>query len=202
MPKFSKKELSEQDICSKYILPAVVGAGWDLQTQIREQYSFTAGRIIVKGKTVMRGEQKRADFVLYHRGHLPLAIIEAKDNKHSVGDGMQQGIEYAEALDIPFVYSSNGDGFLERDRLAQGGLIEREIRLDELPSPDELYARYAKAHGLAPEQEKIIGQEYYQEIGGKPARYYQEVAINRATEAIAKGQGAHDRPGNEGARGR
>ena len=112
MPNFLKKELSEQDICSKFILPALTGAGWDLQKQIREQYGFTAGRIIVRGKTVFRGEKKRADFVLYHRGHLPLAIIEAKDNKHSVGAGMQQALEYAEALDIPFVYSGNGDAFL------------------------------------------------------------------------------------------
>src|SRR3972149_3404647 len=142
MPNFPKKELSEQDICSKYILPALIGAGWDLQKQIREQYSFTAGRIIVRGKTVFRGEKKRADFVLYHRGHLPLAIIEAKDNKHPVGAGMQQALLYAEALDIPFVYSSNGDAFLERDRLAKNGQVEQELKLSSFPPPDKLYQRY------------------------------------------------------------
>ena len=167
MPNFSKKELSEQDICSKFILPALTNTGWDLQKQIREQYSFTAGRIIVRGKTVFRGEKKRADFILYHRGHLPLAIIEAKDNKHPIGAGMQQALEYAEALDIPFVYSSNGDAFFEHDRLVKTEPIEREIRLNEFPSPDMLYNRYVKAKGLVAEQEKVISQDYYQEIDGK-----------------------------------
>ncbi len=188
MPDFSKKELSEQDISSKFILPAIRNAGWDLQKQIREQYSFTAGRITVRGKTVFRGEKKRADFVLYHRGHLPLAIIEAKDNKHPVGGGMQQALEYAEALDIPFVYSSNGDAFLEHDRLTKTELIEHEIKPDEFPSPDALYGRYVKAKGLAIEQEKVISQDYYQEIDGKSPRYFQQVAINRVTEEIVKGK--------------
>lgn len=188
MPDFSKKELSEQDICSKFILPALTNTGWDLQKQIREQYGFTAGRIIVRGKTVSRGEQKRADFVLYHRGHLPIAIIEAKDNNHPVGAGMQQALEYAEALDIPFVYSSNGDAFLEHDRLAKMGTIESELKLSEFPSPDVLYGRFVEAKGLAAEQERIIGQDYFHEIDGKSPRYFQQVAINRATEAIVKGQ--------------
>lgn len=154
MSDFSKKELSEQDICSKYILPALTEAGWDLQKQIREQYSFTAGRITVRGKTVSRGEQKRVDFILYHRGHLPLALVEAKDNKHAVGAGTQQALGYAEALDIPFVYSSNGDGFLEHDRFAKTGAVERELKLNKFPSPDELYSRYIKAKNLVPEQEQ------------------------------------------------
>lgn len=188
MPDFNKKELSEQDICSKYILPALVSAGWDLQKQIREQYSFTAGRITVRGKTVSRGEQKRADFVLYHRGHLPLALIEAKDNTYAVGAGMQQALGYAEALDIPFVYSSNGDGFLEHDRFAKSGAVERELKLDKFPSPDELYNRYIKAKNLAPEQEHVIAQDYYHEVEGKSPRYFQQVAINRATEEITKGK--------------
>lgn len=188
MLDFSKKELSEQDICSKFILPSVVEAGWDLKKQIREQYSFTAGRIIVRGKTVARGEKKRVDFILYHRGHLPLAIIEAKDNKHAVGAGMQQALEYAEAMDVPFVYSSNGDAFLEHDRLATSGTIEREIKLNEFPSPEALYARYLKAKEIIEPQEKIISQDYYQEIDGKSPRYFQQVAINRVTEEIAKGK--------------
>lgn len=188
MPDFSKKELSEQDICSKYILPALTNAGWDLQKQIREQYSFTAGRITVRGKTVFRGEQKRVDFVLYHRGHLPLALIEAKDNTHPVGAGMQQALGYAEALDVPFVYSTNGDAFLEHDRFAKIGVIERELKLNEFPSPEALYGRFVKAKNLAPEQEQIISQDYYHEIDGKTPRYFQQVAVNRATEEIAKGK--------------
>lgn len=187
MPEFSKKELSEQDICSKFILPAIVSAGWDQQRQIREQYSFTAGRIMLRGKTVVRGEKKRADFILYHRNNFPLAIVEAKDNKHSVGSGMQQALAYAEALDIPFVYSSNGDGFLEHNRLG-GTLLERELSLDEFPSPDVLYQKYLKGHELTGDQAKIVDQEYYQELDGKAPRYFQQVAINRAVEAIAKGQ--------------
>ncbi|MBI2639969.1 MAG: DEAD/DEAH box helicase family protein [Candidatus Sungbacteria bacterium] len=188
MPDFSKKELSEQDICSKFILPALTNAGWDLQKQIREQYSFTAGRIIVRGKSVFRGEKKRVDFVLYHRGHLPLAVIEAKDNKHPVGAGMQQALEYAEALDVPFVYSSNGDAFLEHNRLTKTEPMENEFALNEFPSPDALYSRYVKAKGLVADQEKVISQDYYQEIDGKSPRYFQQVAINRATEEIVKGK--------------
>ena len=188
MPDFSKKELSEQDICSKFILPALVKAGWDLQRQIREQYYFTDGRITIRGKTVVRGERKRVDFLLYQHSHLPLALVEAKDNNHSVGAGMQQALGYAEALDAPFVYSSNGDGWLEHDRLAKSGAIERELTLDQFPSPAELSLRYQKAKGLVPEQEQIINQDYYQEIDGRTTRYFQQVAINRTTEAITKGQ--------------
>ena len=107
----SKKAFSERDICSKYITPALLEAGWDLHTQIREEVSFTKGRIIVRGKLHTRGEQKRADYILYHKKNIPIAVIEAKDNKHSVGDGMQQALNYAEALGAPFVFSSNGDAF-------------------------------------------------------------------------------------------
>jgi len=182
------KNLSEQDICSKFILPAITGAGWDLQRQIREQYSFTAGQITVHGQAVSRGEKKRVDFILFYRNHLPLAVIEAKDNRHSIGDGMQQALNYAEALDIPFVYSSNGDAFLEHDRLAKNGQIEQELKLSGFPSPDKLYQRYLKAKGLTGEPEKIISQDYYSEIDGKIPRYFQEVAVNRSTEAIVKGK--------------
>jgi len=127
MTEIDKKTLSEQDICSKYVLPAIVKAGWDLQKQIREQMTFTAGRIIVKGKIAARGEKKRADFIIYHKNNFPIAIIEAKDNNHSVGSGMQQALNYAETLDIPFVYSTNGDAFLEHDRLSKSKQKEMEI---------------------------------------------------------------------------
>ncbi len=116
MTEINKKTLSERDICTKYITLAIAQAGWDVQTQVREEVTFTKGRIIVKGRLVSRGETKRADYILYCKPNIPIALIEAKDNNHSVGSGMQQAIAYAEILDIPFVYSSNGDAFLERDR--------------------------------------------------------------------------------------
>src|SRR3989338_8603829 len=183
----SDKALSEQDITSKYILPALQKAGWDSDTQIREQYTFTAGRIIVRGKTVKRGERKRVDVLLFHKNHYPIAVIEVKDGSHTVGDGMQQGVEYAAALDASFVYSTNGDAFLEHDRLRAEGDIEQELPLDAFPSPQELYARWAKAKKLSPDVEAIVAQDYFEEKDRKP-RYFQEVAINRATEAIAAGK--------------
>ena len=111
-----KKSLSERDICTKFITPALRKAGWDEMTQIREEVHFTKGRIIVRGKLVSRGKGKRADYVLYYKPNLPIALIEAKDNNHAVGDGMQQALDYADTLNIPFVFSSNGDGFLFHDR--------------------------------------------------------------------------------------
>src|SRR5262245_15054419 len=130
----NKKALTETDIRSKFITPALVGtqdAKWDLITQIREEVYFTKGRVIVRGKTVKRGEAKKADYILSFKPNLPLAVIEAKDNNHSVGAGMQQALEYAELLDLPFAYSSNGDAFLEHDRTATSGSVEREIPLDQ-----------------------------------------------------------------------
>ena len=121
-----KKSLSEQDICSKYILPNVLKSGWGLKYQIREQVSFTDGKILVRGKTVSRGERKRVDFILYYKNDLPIALIEAKDNNHSVGAGMEQALGYAESLDIPFVYSSNGDAFIEHDIFSTEGVKERQ----------------------------------------------------------------------------
>lgn len=118
----SKRDLSERDICSKFITPAVLAAGWDLQAQIREEVSFTKGRIIVRGKLVTRGKAKRADYLLYYEPNLPIAIIEAKDNSCAVGDGMQQTLDYAATLDIPFVFSSNGDGFAFHWAVSRGGV--------------------------------------------------------------------------------
>ena len=112
----SKKNLSERDICTQYITPALVMAGWDLQRQVREEVTFTAGKIIVRGKLHSRGAKKRADYILYHKPNIPIAVIEAKDNNHTVSDGMQQALGYAETLDIPFVFSSNGNGFMVHDR--------------------------------------------------------------------------------------
>ena len=184
----NKKDLSERDICSKYITPALINAGWDLERQIREEVTFTDGRIIVRKKLVTRGEKKRADYILYYKANIPLAIIEAKDNKHSVGAGMQQALNYAEILDIPFAFSSNGDAFLEHDRTVKEGKKEREIPLNRFPSPEELWNRYKKAKGITEKEESIVTQEYYFERDGKAPRYYQRIAINRTVEAIAKGQ--------------
>src|SRR5438105_5410492 len=125
----NKKDLSERDICSKFIGPAVKRAGWDGMMQIREEVAFTKGRIIVRGKLVTRGKAKRADYVLYYKPNVPIAIIEAKDNNHPVGDGMQQALDYAQVLDIPFVFSSNGDAFLFHDRTGQHSPVEAELLL-------------------------------------------------------------------------
>lgn len=184
----NKKDLSERDICSKYITPALILSGWDLQKQIREEVTFTDGRVIVRKKLVTRGERKRADYILYYKANIPIAIIEAKDNKHSLGSGMQQGLNYGEILDIPFVYSSNGDGFLEHDRTVQAGIVEQELALTKFPSPDELWDRYKRYKGIDLQAEETITQDYYFALGAKSPRYYQRIAINRTIEAITRGQ--------------
>ena len=143
-----KKSLSESDICAKYITPAVLKSGWDEAMQIRREVYFIKGRIIVRGKLVTRGQAKRADYVLYYQ-HLAIALVEAKDNTHTMGDGMQQALDYATTLDIPFVFSSNGDGFLFHDRTVTQGAIETPLTLDEFPSPRDLWAKYREWKGLA-----------------------------------------------------
>lgn len=184
----NKSQLSETDIRTKFITPSIQEAGWNIQKQIREEVHFTDGRIIVKGETVKRAKGKKADYILYYKSNLPIAIVEAKDNNHSIGDGIQQALEYAEILDIPFVYSSNGDGFLEHDRTVSKGTIERELSLQQFPTPEELYQRYKLTKGLTTEEEGIITQDYYYSPTSKSPRYYQEIAINRTIEAIAKGK--------------
>ena len=184
----NKRELSERDICTKFITPAVEKAGWNINSQIREEVSFTKGRIIVRGKLVARGKSKRADYILSYKPNIPIALIEAKDNSHSVGAGMQQALEYAKTLDIPFVFSSNGDAFLLHDRTGQSSEMEKGLSLEEFPTPDELWARYRAWKGLAPAQEAVVLQNYYEDGSGKEPRYYQRIAINKTIEAIAKGQ--------------
>ncbi len=183
-----KKPLSERDICTKFITPAVKQAGWDVLSQIREEVSFTKGRIIVRGRLVTRGKAKRADYILYYKPNIPIALIEAKDNSCAVGGGMQQALEYATTLDIPFVFSSNGDAFLFHDRTGRSDQTEAEIPLDAFPAPAALWAKYRAWKGLAPEQEEVFLQDYFEDSGGKEPRYYQRIAINKAIEAIAKGQ--------------
>lgn len=141
----NKKDLTETDIRTKFITPAIVGPDggkWDVMTQLREEVYFTKGRVIVRGKTVKRGEAKKVDYLLFYKPGIPIAVVEAKDNNHMVGAGMQQAIGYAEVLDLPFAYSSNGDAFLEHDRTGAGVSVEREISLDQFPSAEELWRRY------------------------------------------------------------
>jgi type I restriction enzyme R subunit len=183
-----KRALSERDICTKFITPAVVAGGWDVQVQIRENVALTNGRVIVRGKLVSRGTKKFADYVLYHKPNMPLAIIEAKDNAHSIGDGMQQGLGYAEMLDVPFVFSSNGDGFLFHDRTGQAKQVETQLTLEQFPSPGELWRRYCAWKGITPESEALVAQDYYTDGTDKTPRYYQVNAINRVVEAVARGQ--------------
>ena len=179
--------LSEDDVSVKFITPAIVKAGWDEATQIRRQVSFTKGRIIVRGKLVSRGKAKKADFVLYWQ-HIPIALIEAKKGHFAAGHGMQQALDYATALQVPFVFASNGKGFVLHDRtglLVQG---EVDLAMDAFPSPAALWAKYRTWKGLDAAEEKIVLEPYYDDGSGKEPRYYQRNAINAAVEAIAKGQ--------------
>jgi type I restriction enzyme R subunit len=185
--------LTEQEVRSRYITPALQKAGWPLR-RIREEYAFTDGRVIQRGNMHTRGTRKQIDYLLEYKPNNPLAVVEAKRNDKSLGTGMQQGIDYAEALehasdlDVPFVYCSNGDGFIEHDRTKTEGERERVLPMDQFPSPDALWQRYRDAKDLSGEQEEVVLQEYYTEIDGKTPRYYQFVAINRAVEAYVKGQ--------------
>ncbi len=184
----NKKQMSEQDIRTKFITPAIEAGGWDVRTQVREEVTFTAGRVIVRGRLHARGKAKRADYILYYKPNIPLAIVEAKDNSHPVGGGMQQALEYAAMLDIPFVYSANGDAFLEHDRTRAAGDIETELPLNAFPSPEALWQRFCRHKGIAGAAETVIRQDYHDDGTGRAPRYYQQIAINRTIEAIARGE--------------
>jgi type I restriction enzyme R subunit len=185
----NKKDLSERDICTKFINPAIAKAGWNMRTQVREEVSFTDGRIIVQGKLYTRGKSKRADYILYHKSNIPIAIIEAKDNKKAVGHGMQQALEYSEILQIPFVFTSNGDSFVFHDKTRTHGTLEQELTLDNFPSPETLWNKYLKHTNIETQQaQEIVEKEYYADDSGMNPRYYQQNAVNRTIEAIAKGQ--------------
>ena len=181
----NKKIFSEEDIKMKYITPAIEKAGWNIKTQVRAEYSFTDGRIIIRKNLVARGKRKRADYVLNYKANMPIAIIEAKDNNKSIGAGMQQGLNYADILDIPFIYSSNGDGFIEHDKFTGK---EIELTLAEFPSPNDLWNRYKAGKGIKTDEAKIVEEDYFFDSNGKKPRYYQSIAVNRTVEAIAKGQ--------------
>ena len=190
MTPLEKKLLSERDICSKFILPALEAAGWDLQTQVREEFHFTKGRVIVRGKTVKRGASKYVDFLLYFKPNIPLAVIEAKDNNHTIAAGMQQALGYADktALDLPFAFSSNGDGFLLHDFTGTFPQVEQELTLNGFPSPSDLWERYCRWKGINPSEQATVTQDYHDDGSGRTPRYYQLNAINRTIEAIATGQ--------------
>ena len=183
-----KKALSEADIRTKYITPAIEQAGWNKMTQMREEYSITAGRIIARGQVCKREKPLKADYVLFYKPNKPIAIVEAKDNNHSMSDGMQQALNYAQMMNVPFVFSSNGDGFVFHNRYIQEGEMETVLPLDGFPSPETLWKMYVEQNSIGPAQSKIIDEPYYVDNPNKQPRYYQINAINRTVEAIAAGQ--------------
>lgn len=185
----NKKDLSEADIKEKFITPAVTKAGWDEHTQIGREIFFTDGRIYVKGKLTARGKRKFADYILFYKPNVPIAIIEAKDNNHSIAGGIQQALGYANTLDIPFVFSSNGDGFCFHDKTVTSGQIETELTNDQFPSPEILWEKYKQYKGIAvKEVENVVSTDYFSDGSGRSPRYYQQIAINRTVEAVAKKQ--------------
>ncbi|EBF7090654.1 DEAD/DEAH box helicase family protein [Salmonella enterica] len=187
MADLNLSTLTEADIITKRIMPAVVRAGWDDTVQIRQEVKLRDGKVIVRGKVAARRTVKSADIVLYHKLNMPLAVIEAKANKHEIGKGMQQTLGYAHLLDVPFAFASNGDGFIFHDKTATGA-IEREITLDEFPTPDELWQKYCQWKGYTAAQMPIVTQDYYNDGSEKRLRYYQLQAINKTLEAVSNGQ--------------
>lgn len=191
MTGINKKDLSETDIINKFIRPAIKNSGWDDMTQIREEVKLRNGKVVVRGQMASRQTVKSADIVLYHKPNLPLAVIEAKANQHEIGKGMQQALNYARLLEVPFVFASNGDGFIFHDKTVESGLnspIETEISLEDFPSPTELWDKYCKWKGYTKEQLPIITQDYHNDGSDKMPRYYQLQAINKTVEAISRGQ--------------
>lgn len=185
----NKKALSERDICTKFITPNIVAAGWNVDSQIREEVGFTDGRIYVRGKIHARGAKKRADYILYYKPNIPIAVVEAKDNNHTVGAGIQQALGYAKPLDVPFVFSSNGDGFLFHDKTVKSGDIEKEIPLDAFPSPEVLWQKYKAYKDISDDIDPIVAQDYFSDGTTRSPRYYQQIAINRTVETIARHEG-------------
>lgn len=188
----NKKNLTETDIITKFIMPSIKSARWDDMSQIRQEVALRDGKVIVRGQVGMRQTVKKADIVLYHKPSMPLAVVEAKANKHEVGKGIQQGLDYARLLDIPFIFSSNGDGYIFHDKTKLGTSeehqLESQIRLEDFPSPDELWKKFCIWKGYTEAQLPIITQDYYDDGSGKSPRYYQLQAINKTVEAISAGK--------------
>ena len=191
MSEINKKELSEIDICDLFITPAIKNAGWDQQRQIRREVTLTPGPVIVRGDMSFRNKKKKkfADYVLSYEPGVPVSVVEAKDNKHTVSSGMQQALGYADIMQVPSAFSSNGDAFASHNKVpAEGDDIETQFPLEDFPSPDELWERYKKYHSIEDEDEKLVLQPYYEDSSTKEPRYYQVDAINRSVEAVARGQ--------------
>ena len=182
--EINKKELKEQEIRTLFITPALQQKGWTVSVNMREEYYFTDGRVLILGNQHSTAEGKKADYLLYHRGN-PIAVVEAKDNKHSVGGGFQQAMNYAQILDLKFAYSSNGDAFLEHDFITGK---ETEIKLEDFPTEKELYNRYLAAKNYTSEELNIIETPFYYDAHSYEPRYYQRIAVDRTVEAIARGQ--------------
>ncbi|WP_033567863.1 EcoAI/FtnUII family type I restriction enzme subunit R [Dickeya undicola] len=187
MAGVNKTHLTETDIISKFILPAVKEAGWDDVAQIRQEVKLRDGKVVVRGKLASRIKVKSADIVLYHKPNLPLAVIEAKANQHAISKGMQQGLDYARLLDVPFVFASNGDGFVFHDK-TNPQQLESEIALSDFPTPEQLWQKYCVWKGFTQEQLPIISQDYYDDGSGKSPRYYQMQAVNRTVDAVSAGK--------------
>ncbi|MCP9760548.1 DEAD/DEAH box helicase [Aquitalea sp. S1-19] len=187
MAELNKTTLTETDIITKFLLPAIKGAGWDDLTQIRQEVKLRDGKVVVRGQLAARNKVKSADIVLYHKMGMPLAVIEAKANKHEMGTGMQQGLDYARLLDVPFAFASNGDGFVFHDK-TNPAQLETEIALADFPSPTQLWDKFCVWKGYSAAQLPVISQDYYSDGSGKSPRYYQLQAINKTIEAISTGQ--------------
>jgi type I restriction enzyme R subunit len=186
-----KKTLSESDICDVFISPAIKGAGWDQITQIRREVTLAPGPVTVRGNVASRNKKKKkfADYVLYREPGIPIAVVEAKDNNCTVSQGLQQALGYAEILDIPSAYSSNGDAFASHNKVpAAGEDIETQFPLDAFPTPPLIWYRYKNYRGIRDEEEPLVLQPYHEDASGKEPRYYQANAINRTIEAVAAGQ--------------
>ena len=175
----NKKEFTEADIRTKFITPAIVKAGWNRMSQIREEYGITKGRILARGNTCKRESPLKADYVLFYKSNKPIAVVEAKDNNHTISDGMQQALQYANMLDVPFAFSSNGDGFTFHNKFITSGDVETTLTNDEFPSPETLWRMYHERCNISAKQERVIDEPYYTDNPNKTPRYYQINAINK-----------------------
>jgi len=191
LDKNEKKKLSEIDICNLFITPAIKDAGWDQLRQIRREVTLTPGPVIVRGNMSSRNKKKKkfADYVLSWEPGVPIAVVEAKDNNHTVSHGMQQALGYANILEIPSAFSSNGDAFASHNKVPDTGEdIETQFPLEQFPPPQTLWKRYKKIRGIEDSSEQLVLQPYHTDSSGKEPRYYQVEAINRAVESVAKKQ--------------